>query len=355
MKRTLLKHWSLVLLIILALAMPLISFGSPSFKLMNSDTLYGMFKTVSGRGSDAITAVEYGDIRLLNSCGAPLFVPNNTAAEWSAFLNNLPSCVTKASCGDAICQATHETYSNCSSDCAPVCGDGVCAGEDCITCTADCGICCGNGVCDNRNVNSLSCYLSTEGCPLNSPGYFCSINIVNGLPNGYYNHCSQDCSGSYCETCNGCAADCGSCCGDGFCNESAGEDYTTCSADCTDYCGNGICGSAENCNTCTDDCGLCCGNCFCDYGETRITCSKDCTPIGYCGDGSCSCPICDPDCAVCQDCESSYNCPEDCGVCGDGFCDSNETKATCYTDCGAPVVCPYCPPYENCDPCEALR
>ena len=233
------KRWYLVILIIFALALPLISFGADYFKLMNSDTLYEMFKTVSGRGSDVITAVEYGDIRLLNSCGAPLFIPNKTAAEWSAFLNNLPSCVTKASCGDAICQAAHETYSNCSSDCAPVCGDGFCAGEDCITCT--------------------------------------------------------------------------------------------------------------------DDCGLCCGNCLCDHGETRITCKQDCTPIGYCGDGVCSCPICNPNCAVCQDCESSYNCPEDCGVCGDGICDGNETKATCYTDCGTPAACPYCPPYENCDPCEALR
>ena len=240
MARRFFKRRYLVILIIFALTLPLVSFGSSLEYFRLSSGVKEFFKTVSDRGQRQ-TNTSVADYNITNNCGLDYFAPNNSKLEWDSFLANKPSCLvqTYASCGDAICQATHETYSNCSSDCAPVCGDGFCAGEDCVTCT--------------------------------------------------------------------------------------------------------------------DDCGLCCGNCFCDHGETRITCRQDCAPIGYCGDGVCSCPICNPHCAVCQDCEDSYNCPEDCGVCGDGFCDGNETKATCYTDCGAPVVCPYCPPYENCNPCEALR
>ena len=57
-------------------------------------------------------------------------------------------------CGDGVCQM--ESCLTCPEDCGQcptVCGDGICEnGETCSSCPADCGICpavCGNGMCDN--------------------------------------------------------------------------------------------------------------------------------------------------------------------------------------------------------------
>lgn len=48
-------------------------------------------------------------------------------------------------CGDYRCDASHESYLTCPSDCAPPpppCGDGVCSsGENCGSCPSDCGPC----------------------------------------------------------------------------------------------------------------------------------------------------------------------------------------------------------------------
>lgn len=43
-------------------------------------------------------------------------------------------------------------------------------------------------------------------------------------------------------------------CGDGICDVSAGESFTSCVADC-DTCGNGYCGYTESSSSCPSDCG----------------------------------------------------------------------------------------------------
>lgn len=103
----------------------------------------------------------------------------------------------------------------------PVCGDGVCEGDESpITCSEDCGTC-GNGICD----------------PLEQAAT-----------------CPQDCTG----------------CGNGVCD--GGETPSTCPADCT--CGNGVCDAAENSTNCPQDC--VCGDGTCDGGENPVNCPQDC-------------------------------------------------------------------------------
>jgi len=93
------------------------------------------------------------------------------------------------------------------------------------------------------------------------------------------------------------------------------------------------------------------GDCICQKpAEDAVTCPQDC---GVCGDGYCSeCPYpafpetpenCFPDChdcdnGTCDPGESSQNCPQDCcGVCGDGICQSyegcTENAEECPQDC----------------------
>ena len=47
-----------------------------------------------------------------------------------------------------------------------------------------------------------------------------------------------------------------------------------------------------------------------------------------CGDGFCDIVV-----------ESPLNCPEDCGDCGDGICEGQETDLSCPADCPAPPSC----------------
>lgn len=134
-------------------------------------------------------------------------------------------------------------------------------------------------------------------------------------------------------------------CGDGFCDQSAGEDAARCAADCAALsqsaaqaasCGNGTCepGLNENTATCAQDCGAGnlafqpqalpqapanCGNGACNLPDENYgNCAADCTD--YCGD------------AVCDPTETSNTCG-DC-ACGDGYCDAAEVAAgTCSADC----------------------
>ena len=353
MKKSFRFYYLGLILFIIVLAVPLFaSTPGDSFRFNSTDS-ERFFTESSNQGVEVYQSGYSANFYISNNCGADLFVGNRTDAEWLSFKNNHPDCISISykNCGDFICNSLLENYSNCNSDCLPVCGDGVCLGESCLTCSTDCGSCCGNGVCDNRV--SKECYNSSTACPGN-PNYYCSINISGGLPTGTYSHCSTNCTVGYCESSIFCPEDCPAC-GDGFCNYCTGENYGTCPADCQGYCGDGYCGGTETCNSCSDDCGLCCGNCLCDYGENRITCKQDCTPPGYCGDGDCSCPLCNPNCGVCPECENGLNCPTDCGICGDGVCNGIETKSSCYTDCGYPIACPICPIGESCPPCEAIK
>lgn len=103
-------------------------------------------------------------------------------------------------------------------------------------------------------------------------------------------------------------------------------------------CGNNILEAGEGCDDGNllsgDGCSaLCvfefCGDIICNNYETIFNCPCDCGNcpiIEYCGDG------------ICNGEETCSDCPTDCGVCppscGDGTCNGEETCSTCEDDCG---------------------
>ncbi len=154
------------------------------------------------------------------------------------------------------------------------------------------------------------------------------------------------------EGCYSCPGDCGECpdgpgsscsglCGYNtescYCDELC-HPYADCCADVclacptlpgcsSDQCGNGACDEGESCYSCPGDCGDCnlCGDTFCGEQETCQSCPADCGPCEECGDG---------ECVAAEDC---YSCPPDCGYCpecGDGICGEMENCFACPDDCG---------------------
>ena len=72
-----------------------------------------------------------------------------------------------------------------------------------------------------------------------------------------------------------------------------------------------------------------CGDAFCQSPESCASCPLDC---GTCG------PVCGDH--VCADGETAESCPVDCGpVCGNGECEAGESCTSCPDDCPCP-----CPP-----------
>lgn len=364
MKKSFRFYYLGLILFGLFLVVPLLTSATPQPSLRLDS---GVIRFFSETSNTAVDVSQYSaNFYITNNCDSDLFVGNRTGAEWLSFKNNTPGCVgiNFKNCGDLVCNSVLENYANCSDDCLPLCGDGVCLGETCSSCSADCGSCCGNGVCDNRV--SLECYNSSLAC-LSSPNYYCSINISGGVPTGTYSHCSANCTSSYCESSTSCPGDCPAC-GDGFCNDSAGENNFNCPADCLPFCGDGMCNGSETSSSCILDCKILpvlpvCGDGFCASGESSLTCPADCplmacngngicedylgethsncpddclTPF-ICGDGICACPMCQID-EICPQCETIDSCPQDCvaippAYCGDGICQAGEPDV-CFQDCG---------------------
>lgn len=104
-------------------------------------------------------------------------------------------------CGDGICFG--EDCTSCDIDCGacPVCGDGECNGsEDCSSCESDCGVCptCGDGEC-NGDENCESCEADCGACPIGgamcaacSSGSDCESGLC--LNDGAQVYCTNSCN-----------------------------------------------------------------------------------------------------------------------------------------------------------------
>ena len=128
--------------------------------------------------------------------------------------------------------------------------------------------------------------------------------------------CESVCGDGYCdsvtsnETYIGCATDCLSTQGDGFCQWGLGENNTNAPEDCIIFgCGDYVCSDGEDYSTCSQDCGSSCGDGQCTEGESSQNCTIDCN--AGCGDGTCELGV-----------EDFINCDADCNTfCGDGYYD----------------------------------
>ena len=287
---------------------------------------------------------EGGDDSCEDKCGAP-FDPNAVCQCDEACVDAGDCCPDYGAlcggggpvCGDGVCEGAEQNPNSpvfCPPDCeqGPICGDGVCqGGENPGTCPQDCAKepICGDGEC--------------------SPG----------------------------ETADGCPSDCGAgpVCGDGLC--AAQESPDTCPEDCgglKPVCGNGACEPGESNASCPSDCKQDPLQCVQDKCFAQaLPCLSDpvCTDVALClsackGDECTACIVNVPDdslvvieplldCAVasgcfggipkpicgngvCESLESKASCPKDCAVptCGNGQCEDGESNATCPADC-APV------------------
>ena len=232
-------------------------------------------------------------------------------------------------CQDGEC-GEEESCWTCPDDCGACCGNGICEpvyGETCGTCVTDCGCECGE-ICDaglcvfmacaDLECGGNGCGGSCGTCPTH---YECDSGLCQYIP-----WCGdEECNGD--EQCDICPADCGLCCGDGWCTAEDGEDCISCPADCSCDCGEecqeGTCvfTTCEGLECGDDGCGGSCGDCDEHYAcESGI-----CLFIPWCGDATCdsgeSCSICALDCGEC---------------CGNGECEPlfGETCSACQTDCG---------------------
>ncbi len=190
------------------------------------------------------------------------------------------------------------------------CGNGICRfGETPASCAADCQRvdigCVKEGMrgltnqkcCDGLTANYLpsTCSGST-GCAINSS----SSNRVN---NGYDFVCQK--------------------CGDGRCAEGELPDF--CPKDCG--CGNGICETHENQLNCAKDC----GNPQCAKAYWPCWTSTNLSPYET--------PLNPSQCCQGLTCVMgaiSGTClPKEDAKCGNGVCETGETAANCWADCGS--------------------
>jgi hypothetical protein len=300
-------------------------------------------------------------------CGNGTCEPGETTA---SCVQDCPS--TGPKCGDGICQS-NENVEMCPQDCH--CGNGFCdAGETTSTCPQDCttGPKCGNGVCESGET-STSC---VQDCP--SSGEICTYNVPSSFPGctssmdqsvvqtlntnasaaaqfaGIVSDCTlkQGCTakGDTCGTDQGKSIAKGSCIAKCITTTSSAPMSANCAWCYGMYsgeCGYNYClsecavdATAPGCKNCLlvncdakrDACiagnalpTFVCGNGTCETGETKANCAQDCGTSGpVCGNGTC------------ESGETSSKCPQDCPngpICGNGICDTGENSALCPSDC----------------------
>ncbi len=275
-----------------------------------------------------------------------------------------PNC-TDGSCGNGRCEAAlGESVASCASDCGALCETPAdclpqawrvaCPGHwECTAsrCAAHCELdACGDGNCDAAaGETAASC---PPDCAAPCTGAAdCAGNLWYAGCDGAWQCRDGECRAS-CDAAH---------CGDGLCDEPAGETPAACPADCRIPCPAGLgdclgepwrlpCTGRWACPT--GDCEAVCdvvgcgdGICQSDAGEAPLSCPADCTancvwtpdciglpwPLECGGAWSCDLGYCTPHCTP--------------AACGDGVCDTayGETSASCPADCavacGGPREC----------------
>jgi V8-like Glu-specific endopeptidase len=260
-----------------------------------------------------------------------------------------PGGVT-AECGNGYCEAG-ESEANCPTDCKPSVEGGL--GAACNS-ESDCksGMLCVQADTGNFCTQFCADPNGGSGCP--AP-YTC-VPLSQPPPSGegvcYNTGSSAECGNGACESgenSSNCPSDCG---GGGGCGGITFEGC--CDGNQLKYCdGDNIeqldCGGNPSCGWSSEagyyDCGSgggsdpsgtfpkscgsvgpVCGNGSCESGESKQSCPADCGTAGpVCGDGKC------------EGTESYSNCSKDCPPpsCGDGKCEAPETSESCVADCNS--------------------
>ena len=252
-----------------------------------------------------------------------------------------------AECGNSYCEAG-ETEANCPSDCKSSTEGGLGAacnsGSDCKS-----GMVCVES--DNGGFCTQFCADPNGGTGCPAP-YTC-VPLAQPPASGegvcFDTGTGAECGNGTCESgesAQSCPADCsgGSCGGISFegCCEGGllkyCDDGVLQQLDCSDNpsCGwngqagfydCGTTGGSDPSGTNSKSCGSVgpvCGNGNCESGESKQSCPADCGSAGpVCGDGKC------------EGTETYTNCSKDCSapVCGDGECQAPETSESCPADC----------------------
>jgi hypothetical protein len=159
--------------------------------------------------------------------------------------------VFSCSCGDGYCQETCtsscpccETASNCPQDCGSgcttVCGDGVCAWDDCEgtwNCELDC-VWCGDGMCAARERSASSADYCPADCGEDTSGGQATEEPTQEATAEATAEATEEPTK---EPGGGCPP---FVCGDGVCAGAGCEGTWNCPQDCV-FCGDTVCGTGE--------------------------------------------------------------------------------------------------------------
>jgi hypothetical protein len=256
-------------------------------------------------------------------------------------------------CGLLPIQGCCATNADCGS-CA-TCDGGACVAKPDKGCCEQDGQCDDGNACTTDSCKNYACsYVKAEAACCES-----AADCNDGNP------CTtKACTGGKCSFSP--KADC--CKADADCDDGKACSVDSCiqnkcqydSAPCNpkQTCGDGQClAPSETCSNCPSDCGSCsggggnnkCGNGVCDIGET-LSCPSDCNGggggggscVGKCGGMGSGLCWCDAGCSSAGDCCSDY--ATACGggggaKCGNGKCETGETKTNCPGDCGGSTTC----------------